>query len=262
MENKRGETPRRPRILITNDDGIGAKGIHRLASYIADMGEVRVVAPDSARSGQSGAVSIGVPLRLTLREQTGEAAFYSCNGTPVDCVKLALHSFKDFRPDLILSGINHGHNAAVSILYSGTMGAVLEGCVVGIPSIGFSLCSHDADADFEPSREIVREVVRRVLSAGLPPRVCLNVNIPIEPIRGLQVCRQAHGHWTEEYDTRRDADGQESYWLSGYFINKEPGARDTDEYWLSQGYVTVVPCTHDQTAHASLPDIGRLLGCK
>ncbi len=248
MENTTPPATHRPRILITNDDGIAAKGLQHLADFVADFGEVRVVAPDSARSGQSGAITVNVPLRLTPQPSRGGIDFYSCNGTPVDCIKLALHCFRDFRPDLILSGINHGHNAAISILYSGTMGAVLEGCVVGVPSIGFSLCSHDADANFAPSREIVREICRNVLTDGLPPKVCLNVNIPVAPARGIRVCRQARGHWSEEYTAHPTPDRVTDYRLAGFFVNEEPDARDTDEYFLAEGYASVVPCTYDQTA--------------
>ena len=246
---------RKPRILIANDDGIGAKGLRSLVDYVSDLGDIRVVAPDSARSGQSGAITSGVPLFLEKIDSFSGAEFYACNGTPVDCVKSALHAFSEFRPDLILSGINHGSNAGVSILYSGTMGAVLEGCVVNIPSVGFSLLSHDADADFSPCRDYVRRIVTRVLSSGLPDGVCLNVNFPVQPIRGLRVCRQARGYWSEEYELRVGEKGREGYFLTGHFVNTEPEATDTDEYFLANLYVSVVPCLCDQTAYGKIAEI-------
>lgn len=247
-----------PRILITNDDGIGAKGLRFLLSCVADMGRVRVVAPDSHRSGQSGAITSGVPLTLQPVAPVLGVECYSCNGTPVDCVKLSLHVFPEWRPDIILSGINHGSNSGISIFYSGTMGAVLEGCVVGIPSVGFSSLSHDPDADFSSCRDQVRQVVARVLRVGLPESVCLNVNFPTQPSLGLRVCRQAPGYWTEEYEWRTGRDGREGYFLTGHFVNTEPDAEDTDEYFLARGYTSVVPCTCDQTAYRAMPAVAAL----
>lgn len=250
----------RPRILLTNDDGIGAKGLHFLADCVSDLGDVRVVAPDRPRSGQSGAITSGVALGVSRVAAFSGAECYTCNGTPVDCVKLALHVFPDSRPNLILSGINHGSNSGISIFYSGTMGAVLEGCVVGIPAVGFSLLSHDADADFSVCRDEVRRLVTQVLRRGLPDGVCLNVNFPVLPARGIRVCRQARGYWTEEYEWRTGSDGREGYFLTGHFVNVEPDAVDTDEYCLAQGYASVVPCTCDQTACGAMPFVKDL--CK
>lgn len=247
-----------PRILITNDDGIDAKGLHFLLSCVADMGHVRVVAPDGHRSGQSGAITSGVALTLKKVDSLSGAECYTCNGTPVDCVKLSLHVFPEWRPDIILSGVNHGSNSGISIFYSGTMGAVLEGCVVGIPSVGFSLLSHDPDADFSFCRDQVRQVVARVWQSGLPHGVCLNVNFPTRPSLGLRVCRQAPGYWTEEYEWRTGRDGREGYFLTGYFVNTAPEAEDTDEYFLSQGYTSVVPCTCDQTAYQAMSLVSAL----
>lgn len=247
------ERDARPRILISNDDGVSAKGLRRLVEFVKELGEILVVAPDAARSGQSGAISACKPLRITKVDEAENVSYYACNGTPVDCVKLALHCFRDFRPDIVLSGINHGSNSGVSVLYSGTMGVAQEGCVVGIPSIGFSLLSHDADADFEPCREIVCDITRRVLTEGLPPLVCLNVNIPTTPIQGVRVCRQARGYWSEEFELRpMTGENADAYWLTGHFVNTEPNAPDTDEYLLSKGYVSVVPCCCDMTAYADL----------
>ena len=249
-----------PLILVTNDDGIYAKGINELVDMIHDLGEIVVVAPDSPRSGQSSAITSEYPLRVkAVCNKDGYKAFKS-NGTPVDCIKLSINQILNRRPDLIVSGINHGSNAGVSIIYSGTMGAVLEGCLIGIPSIGFSLCSHDPDADFSRCREIVRNTCRRVLDNGLPPHVCLNINIPAEtPINGIRVCRQAEGYWTEEYDHRIDPHGHDYYWLTGHFVNLEPDNKETDEWALSNGYISIVPCTSNQTAISAIPEISRLI---
>ncbi|MCD8287404.1 MAG: 5'/3'-nucleotidase SurE [Porphyromonadaceae bacterium] len=255
---ERTASSHRPKILITNDDSIDAKGLHALVSYVSAFGEIRVVAPDRARSGQSGAITTKTPLSVQEVRRSDEALFYTCNGTPVDCVKLALHIFRDFRPDLILSGINHGSNAGISILYSGTMGAVLEGCVVGIPSIGFSLLSYEPDADFLPCRPYVEALVAKVLAEGLPQGVCLNVNFPLSP-QGMRVCRQAPGYWTDEYEGCPTAEGKTEYFLTGRFVNIEPEAVDTDEYFLTQGFASVVPCTCDQTAYKEMSRISTLI---
>ncbi|WP_455497384.1 5'/3'-nucleotidase SurE [Coprobacter sp.] len=254
---------KRPLILITNDDGIEAKGVHELVKMIEDLGDIVVVAPDSPRSGQSSALSVGIPLRLTLVEHHGNISFYRTNGTPVDCVKLSINQLFDRRPDLLLSGINHGSNSGVSIVYSGTMGAALEGCIIGIPSIGFSLGSHDPNADFSHCREIVRESCRKVLENGLPRSVCLNINIPAIPhLKGIRVCRQAQGYWTEEYDHRIDPHGKDYYWLTGHFMNLEPENEETDEWALAHGYISIVPCTCDQTAYPEIPVIQELFATK
>ncbi len=258
-ENIQKESSASCRILITNDDGIQAKGLHSLVSYVCDMGEVLVVAPDSARSGQSGAITSNVPLRMECVGEEENVRYYTCSGTPVDCVKLALHCFPDFRPDLVLSGINHGSNSSINIFYSGTMGAALEGCIAGIPSIGFSLLTHDADADFLPSRDYVRKICKMVIDKGLPPMVCLNVNIPVGEIMGLKVCRQARGYWSEEYRPCVDADGKEVYWLTGYYVNVDTDADDTDEAALAQSFISIVPSTCDQTAHWSVSSLQKLV---
>ena len=254
---------KRPLILVTNDDGIEAKGVHELAKMIEDLGDIVVVAPDSPRSGQSSALSVGIPLRLNLIEHYRNISFYRTNGTPVDCVKLSMNQLFDRQPDLLLSGINHGSNSGVSIVYSGTMGAALEGCIIGIPSIGFSLTSHEPDADFSPCREIVRESCKKVLEKGLPPSVCLNINIPAIPRpKGARICRQAQGYWTEEYDHRIDPHGKDYYWLTGRFMNLEPENEETDEWALAHGYISIVPCTCDQTAYSAIPEINDLLSLK
>lgn len=250
---------KQPVILVTNDDGVTAKGINSLVNALRGLGQIVVVAPDGARSGQSGAISSNVPLRLEQLHEEYDLRVFQSNGTPVDCVKLAMHQLLDVKPDLVVSGINHGSNAAVSILYSGTMGAVLEGCVVGVPSVGFSLCSFDADADFSVCDNYIRTIVSDILQRGLEQGVCLNVNFPLtDRFKGMKVCRQASGYWTEEYEHRLDEQGQEVFWLSGYFHNLEPDAEDTDEWALKEGYVSVVPCKIDMTAHNLIHEFSHL----
>lgn len=243
-------------ILITNDDGVSAKGIAALIDAMRGLGALLVVAPDGPRSGQSSAITPNMPLRLTLVKQEENLRIFKTNGTPVDCIKLALHELLHAKPDLIVSGINHGSNSAVSILYSGTMGAVLEGCVVGVPSIGFSLSSNDANADFDPGIPYIRAIAKDVLTRGLKSGICLNVNIPKgSEIKGVKVCRQAMGRWTKEYEKRIDPIGKAYFWLTGYFHNAEPEAADTDEWALNHDYVSVVPSQIDMTAHQMIRDM-------
>ena len=247
----------RPLILITNDDSIDAPGIHHLAESVRSMGDIYIVAPEDPRSGQSSALSVATPLRITERPSDKEGVrIFTVNGTPVDCVKLAMHAIVPRKPDIVLSGINHGSNSSVNITYSGTMGAVLEGCMLGIPAIGFSLLHHSIKADFTFCTAFVAAITSKVLAEGLPQHVCLNVNIPakVRP-EGIKVCRAAKGHWTDEYKRYLDPSGVPFYWLTGHFINEEPDADDTDEYWLNCRYVTVVPVTPDQTATASIKSI-------
>lgn len=251
MYNKKIKRGARPLILITNDDGINARGIKSVAEYLMPLGDIVVVAPDGPRSGQSAAITVNVPLRMALvEERTGYTAFKT-TGTPVDCIKLALNVLFDDRPDLIVSGINHGSNSGVSVIYSGTMGAVFEGIVQDIPSIGFSLCSFESDADFSVCRPVVEQLCSRALQHGLPTLTGLNVNIPAtEHLEGMQVCRAAQGRWQAEYDSRIDPIGRPYYWLTGYFDNAEPDAPDTDEYWLARNYASVVPVTPDRSLNA------------
>ncbi|MBR5843748.1 MAG: 5'/3'-nucleotidase SurE [Bacteroidaceae bacterium] len=238
----------RPLILITNDDGINARGIKSLAEYLMPLGDVVVVAPDGARSGQSAAITVKEPLRMAMVENREGYRAYKTTGTPVDCIKLALNVLFADRPDLIVSGINHGSNSGVSVIYSGTMGAVFEGIVQGVPSIGFSLCSFDSDADFSICRNVVQELCLRAIEKGMPDNMGLNVNIPaVECLEGVKVCRAARGRWTAEYDSRIDPMGRPYYWLTGYFDNAEPDATDTDEYVMSHNYASVVPVTPDRS---------------
>lgn len=245
----------RPLILITNDDSIKAPGIHCLAKSVSHLGEVYVVAPAAPQSGMSAAITVGAPLRIAeVPSDTDGIRLFTVTGTPVDCIKVALGEIVPRRPDFIFSGINHGSNSAVNVLYSGTMGAVLEGCVQGIPSVGFSLLHHSMKADFSLSASFVSSIAETVMAKGLPTGVCLNVNIPAKVTpEGLKVCRAAQGRWTDEYQRYIDPTGNPFYWLTGRFVNEEPDATDTDEYWLAKNYISIVPVYVDPTAKADIP---------
>lgn len=239
-----------PFILISNDDGYHAKGLVSLIDMVVDMGDVLVCAPEAARSGFSVAFSVTQPLRLKRRRQYGSVTVWSCNGTPVDCVKLALSELCDRTPDIIIGGINHGDNASVNTHYSGTMGVVTEGCMKHIPSVAFSLCDHRDDADFSPLRPVIRSVTRRVLAEGLPAGVCLNVNFPLVTcFEGVKVCRMAYGTWGREVVKAHHPRGYDYYWLTGEYTNDEPDADDTDNYALTHGYIAITPTTIDVTAY-------------
>lgn len=244
----------RPVILITNDDSIDAPGIHALVDIAKDFGDIYVVAPVTPRSGQSAAITVGAPLRIKEIPGAPEGVrYFTVDGTPVDCVKLALNAIVPRKPDFLFSGINHGSNSGNSITYSGTMGAVLEGCMNGIPSVGFSLLHHSLKADFSLSKEVVRSLIAKIIEKGLPAEVCLNINIPAKVVpEGVHVCRAARGHWTEEYKRYLDPQGSPFYWLTGRFINMEPDASDTDEYWLARRIVSVVPVSPDQSCVAAI----------
>lgn len=238
----------RPLILISNDDSINARGVHHLCECVKEFGDIIVVAPDEPQSGQSSSLSVNRPLRITLHEGYEGATVYSVSGTPVDCVKLALHSIVPRKPDLMLSGINHGSNSGNAITYSGTMGAAIEACTTGIPAVGFSLLHHSLKADFSLSAPLVTAMIAELLRSPLPQGVCLNVNIPARVVpEGVRVCRAARGHWTEEYRKYIDPSGAPFYWLTGSFVNLEPDADDTDEYWLARGYMSAVPVAVDST---------------
>jgi 5'-nucleotidase len=246
---------RTPVILITNDDGFQAKGLGALIEMAKSFGRIIVVAPEEGNSGMSHAITIKHPLRLRKHVRTDNVEMYSVNGTPVDCVKLAMSQVLKNPPDLLLSGVNHGSNASVSVFYSGTMAATIEGCLYGIPSIGFSLLDYLPDADFTGVVEYGKSVLETVLANGLKKGVCLNVNfpaIPVHEIKGIKLCRQNMGTWREEFDKRTDPRGIEYFWLTGYYHNEEPKATDTDEAALSQGYVSVVPVSIDLTDKAEL----------
>lgn len=246
-----------PTILITNDDGIFAPGIRKLIEIARPMGNVVVVAPDSPMSGMSHAITVKTPLRLHKHNEEKNFVEYSCNGTPVDAMKLGEKVVLDEKPDIVLSGINHGSNASVNIIYSGTMAAVLEANIDGIPAVGFSLLDYSHKADFSGVDESIRTIIQHVLDNGLPEGVSLNVNIPAIPaeeIKGIKVCRQAKGRWEEDFDERTDPHDRDYYWLTGVFKNGDPD-KDTDSWALANNFVSVVPVHVDFTSHKSLAPI-------
>lgn len=242
---------KRPFILIANDDGYHSHGIRQLVDFVSEMADVLVVAPEGARSGYSCAFSATDYLRLKVRHNMGNAEVWSCSGTPVDCVKIALSQLcQGRRPDLILSGINHGDNSSVNNHYSGTMGAALEGCMKYIPSVAFSSCYYDEEANLEPLRPYVQQIVRKVLSEGLPKGICLNVNFPArQHFEGVKVCRMTFGSWVEEIDKCRHPRGYDYYWVVGHYHNDEPGIEGTDQYALNNGCVAITPTKVDVTAY-------------
>ncbi len=247
----------KPLILITNDDGVMAPGIRHLVKFMLEIGDVVVVAPDKPQSGMGHAVTMTVPLRLEKITVNSGHDEYSCSGTPVDCVKLAVNKVLKRKPDLLVSGINHGSNASISVIYSGTMSAAIEGSMETIPSIGFSLLDYRFDADFMPAKKFVQSIARNVLENGLPKGICLNVNIPAVPendIKGIKVCRQARGNWNEDFDHRTDPMGKEYYWLTGEFVLHEK-SNETDVWALENNYISVVPIQFDFTAHNVIPEL-------
>ncbi len=249
----------KPLILVTNDDGVMAPGIRHLVKYMLELGDVVVVAPDKPQSGMGHAVTMTVPIRLEKITVNSGHDEYSCSGTPVDCVKLAVNKVLKRKPDLLVSGINHGSNASISVIYSGTMSAAIEGSMEGIPSIGFSLLDYRFDADFTQAKAHIKTVVTNVLEHGLPKGICLNVNIPaIEAaaLKGVKVCRQARGNWEEEFDHRQDPRGKDYYWLTGRFALHE-NSNETDEWALKNNYISVVPIQFDFTAHGLIPEINK-----
>jgi 5'-nucleotidase len=243
-----------PTILVVNDDGITAPGIKALMDVMKELGKVVVVAPDSPQSGMGHAITIGSPLRLDKVEIYDDIETYRCSGTPVDCVKLAVNKvFKGKKPDLCVSGINHGLNNSINILYSGTMSAAVEGAIESIPSIGFSLDDYTLQADFSHCLKYVKEIAQQVLQNGLPASTLLNVNFPnTQHIKGIKICRQANAKWAEEFDERMDPHKRPYYWLTGVFQLNDMG-EDTDVWALDNNYVSVVPVQFDMTAHHAIP---------
>ena len=242
----------RPLILVTNDDGIYAKGIRSLVNAVLPLGDVFVVAPDKPQSGMGHAVTINGLLRLEEVNYAENVKAFSCSGTPVDCVKLAIYQVMHRKPDLLVSGINHGANSSINVIYSGTMSAAVEGAVEGIPSLGFSLLSHKEDADFDVAARIARIISQNVLDHGMMDGTCLNVNIPAQPVvKGIKICRQAKAYWEDAFEKRMDPSGKPYYWLTGEFKVFDKG-EDTDEWALANGYASVVPVHYDLTAHHAL----------
>ena len=252
----------KPLILITNDDGYFAKGINSLAESLVGLGEIVVVAPDGPRSGMSSAITSILPIRYQLirKDEEKDITVYACSGTPVDCVKLGISEVLGRKPDLLVSGINHGSNASISVLYSGTMGAAIEGTLFNVPSIGFSLLDHETDADFSHTKSIVRSLSEEILTNGLAPNICLNVNIPHskEELKGIKVCCQAEGQWIEEFKKSTDGANNQVLWLTGSFKNHEPHNEETDEWALANGYASIVPIHIDMTAHEHIKSIKSL----
>ena len=241
-------------ILVTNDDGITAPGIASLIEVMKTLGQVVVVAPDSPQSGMGHAITMNRPLRMEKVHLFEGIEAYQSSGTPADCVKLAVDKVLHRRPDLLVSGINHGSNASINVIYSGTISAAVEGAIEGIQAIGFSLNDYNFEANFEASAHYARIIARQVLKRGLPNGTLLNVNIPnlsLPDIKGLKVCRQARAKWEEEFDERTDPHQRKYYWLTGKFLNIDHG-EDTDEWALSRGYVSVVPTQYDLTAHHAI----------
>ena len=248
----------KPLILITNDDGITAPGIRSLIKIMNTIGEVVVVAPDSPQSGMGHAITINSTLYChKIKNVEGPQMEYSCSGTPADCVKLAVNELLDSKPDLCVSGINHGSNSSINVIYSGTISAAVEAGIEGIPAIGFSLLDFQWDADFNAIETFVKKITLEALEQGIPKNVVLNVNFPKlaqQDIKGIKICRQAKANWVEEFDKRTNPLGREYYWLTGTFINQDKG-EDTDEWALDNGYVSVVPVQFDLTAHHSIQQL-------
>jgi 5'-nucleotidase len=248
---------KKPLILVTNDDGIHAPGIKALVEVALQFGEVLVVAPDSGQSGMGHAITISNILRLREIDYMKGVKAYSCTGTPVDCVKLAIYKVLQKKPDLLLSGINHGANHSINVIYSGTMSAAVEGALEGIPSIGFSLLDYSHHANMEPAKEIISKIIKNALDVGIPKDICLNVNIPkasSTEIKGVKVCRQAKGNWEDNFEVRTDPHQRNYYWLTGEFKNSDKG-EDTDVFALENNFVSIVPVQYDLTAHHAIADI-------
>ena len=247
---------KKPLILVTNDDGITAPGLRTLINIMNEIGDVVVVAPDSPQSGMGHAITINDTLYCKKEKiDDGPQTEYSISGTPADCVKFAVRKILDKKPDLCVSGINHGANSSINVIYSGTMSAAVEAGIEGIKSIGFSLLNYNWDADFKPCEEYITKICKNVLSQK-KQNLILNVNFPsnTKQFKGIKVCRQAKGYWQDTYDKRISPLGKEYYWLTGEFINKDSN-KETDEWALSQGYVSIVPISFDMTAYDDLDNL-------
>jgi len=248
----------KPLILVTNDDGITAPGIRALISVMSEIGTVVVVAPDKPQSAMGHAITLNSTLFINkISKENAAITEYSCSGTPVDCVKLAVNEILHRKPDLCVSGINHGSNSSINVIYSGTMSAAVEAGIEGIPAIGFSLLDYDWNADFDAIKSSIRKITIEVLEKGMPENVVLNVNFPKlkeNEIKGIKICRQAKAIWMEKFDKRITPQGKDYYWLTGEFINQDKG-EDTDEWALENGYISVVPVQFDLTAHHTIQQL-------
>jgi 5'-nucleotidase len=248
----------KPLILVTNDDGISAPGMKALIEVMSTIGEILVVAPDKPQSAMGHAITINNTLYLDKISKEGDPfEKYSCSGTPVDCVKFAVNEILKRKPDLCVSGINHGSNSSINVIYSGTMSAAVEAGIEGIPAIGFSLLDYDWNADFEPVKSFVKKIVLQTLKNKLPEGVILNVNFPKlkeNEIKGIKICRQAKAYYSQKFDKRQTPFGKDYYWLAGEFVNQDKG-EDTDEWALENGYISVVPVQFDLTAHHAIQQL-------
>ena len=252
MENKR------PLILISNDDGVMAKGISELIKFLRPLGEIVVMAPDTARSGSGCAITVTQPVHYQLVRKEVGLTVYKCSGKPADCIKLAWNTVLERKPDLVIGGVNHGDNSATNVHYSGTMGIVIEGCLNGIPSIGFSLCSHDPGADFESAGPYIRQIASQVLEKGLPLLTCLNVNFPdTKDIKGIKVCEQAKGRWTNEWEACPRKGDSNYFWLIGEFTDDEPENEKNDHWALANGYVAITPTKVDVTDYEFMNELNK-----
>lgn len=258
---KTPELTEKPLILVTNDDGISAPGIRALIAVMSEIGSVVVVAPDSPQSAKGHSITINDTLFInTISNDDAAIIEYSCSGTPVDAVKLAVNEILKMKPDLCVSGINHGSNSSINVIYSGTMSAAVEAGIQGIPAIGFSLLDYNWNADFEPIKSFVKKITLEVLEKGLPENTVLNVNFPKlkeNEIKGIKICRQAKAVWEEKFDKRITPQGRDYYWLTGEFVNEDKG-EDTDEWALANGYISVVPVQFDLTAHHAIQQLNTL----
>lgn len=245
----------KPLILVSNDDGITSNGIRKLVTLMSQLGEVVVVAPNSPQSGMGHAITVGDTLRLKESRIFGDITAYECSGTPADCVKLAKHHvLKDRKIDLVVSGVNHGSNTSISVLYSGTMSAAIEAAIEGTPAIGFSLCDFHSEAHMDHMDEYVVKLAQEALKKGIPKGIALNVNIPPaqnEPIRGMKICRQANARWEEDFDQRVDPHGRTYFWMVGNFVNHDKG-EDNDEWAIANNFISIVPCQFDLTGHHAI----------
>jgi 5'-nucleotidase len=250
----------KPVILVTNDDGYTAPGIQNLVEAVKDLGKIVVVAPDKPQSGMGHAITIGQPLRLHKVHNFGDIEAYSCTGTPVDCVKLAVDKVLHRKPDLCLSGVNHGANHSINVIYSGTMSAAVEAAIESIPSVGFSLLDYSIEADFAGARKYARLIVEKMLATEMDQHTVLNVNIPAMPpnlLKGIKICRQAYAKYEEDFIERQDPHGRMYYWLTGEFVNFDKG-KDTDVWALANGYVSVVPVQFDLTHYSQKDKLQKL----
>lgn len=247
---------KKPLILVTNDDGITAPGIRHLISIMKEIGEVIVVAPDRPQSGMGHAITVNDNLYCDEVHLDDQVREYSCSGTPADCVKIATQEIMKRKPDICVSGINHGSNSSINVIYSGTMSAAVEAGTSDIPAVGFSLLDYSMNADFSHTTEFIKYIVHMVLNNGLPRATVLNVNFPAvekEKIKGLRLCRQAKANWVENFDKRQTPHGRDYYWLTGEFVNQD-GGKDTDEWALENNYISVVPVQFDLTAYHALKE--------